>query len=322
MGKSIISVIGGTGLQGGGVVNALLAQGEFKVRVASHNPASDPARALAARDVEVVHADLLDASSLVAAFEGAYGAFVVTNFWDPTQGAREEEVGAAAVRAAREAGIEHLIWSTLPDAERLTGGRRKVMHFSGKAHVDAVVRSAGFARHTFVQAPMYFQTFLGPMAPQPLPGGGRGWAVPMDPSKRVIHAGDVSDVGKAVAAAFSARGRLPNGSVLSVCGGIYSWNDFVSTLRALGHDLEVVRVPADAYDRFFPGAPEVREMFQYFEEQTYFGPRREAHIAAAKALVPGGFTTFAHWARTHMNLIADASASTSTENRVRPGTTA
>ena len=290
MAKSIISVIGGTGLQGAGVVNALLAQGEFKVRVASRNPASAAARALSARDVEVVHADLLDPGSLVAAFEGAYGAFVVTNFWDPTQGAREEEIGAAAVGSAREAGVEHLIWSTLPDAEKLSGGRRKVMHFSGKAHVDAVVRNAGFARHTFVQAPMYFQTFLGQMAPQPLPDGGRGWAVPMDPSKRVIHAGDVSEVGKAVAAAFSARGRLPNGNVLAVCGGIYSWNDFVLTLRALGHNLEVVRVPAEEYDRLFPGAPEIRETFQYFEEQTYFGPQREGPIAAANALVPGGFT--------------------------------
>lgn len=303
MAKRIIGVIGGTGLQGGGVVNALLAQGEFKVRVATRNPASDAARALAARGVEVVHADLLDPSSVVAAFEGAYGAFIVTSFWDPTQGAREEEIGTAAVRAAREARVEHLIWSTLPDVENLTGGRRNVLHFSGKAHVDAVVRSAGFTRHTFVEAPFYFQNFLGVMAPRPLPGGGRGWAVPMDPSKRVIHAGEIGDVGKAVAAAFSARGRLPNGSVLAVCGGIYSWNDFASTLRALGHDVQVVQVPAEAYDRSFPGAPEVREMFQYFEEHTYFGPQHEAHVAAANALVPGGFTTFADWARTHMNRI-------------------
>lgn len=307
MAKSIISVIGGTGLQGGSVVNALLARGDFKVRVASRNPASDAARALAARDVEVVHADLLDPGSLVAAFEGAYGAFVVTDFWEPTQGAREATIGAAAVGAAREAGVEHLIWSTLPDVEKLTGGRRKVMHFSGKAHVDAVVRSAGFARHTFVQAPFYFQNFLTLMAPQPLPGGGRGWAVPMDPSKRVIHGGDIRDFGRAVAAAFSARGRLSHGSVLSVCGGTYSWNDFVSTLRALGHNLEVVRVPAEVYDRSFPGAPEMRETFQYFEEQTYFGPQHEEHIAAANALVPGGFTTFAEWARTHMNPSAAAS---------------
>jgi len=100
---------------------------------------------------------------------------------------------------------------------------------------------------------------------------------------------------------------LQNGSILAVCGGTYSWNDFVLTLRALGHDVEVVRVPAEAYDSFFPGAREVRETFQYFEEHTYFGPQREAHIAAANALVRGGFTTFADWARTHMNPIADAS---------------
>lgn len=300
MAKNIISVIGGTGLQGAGVVNALLEKGEFEVRVASRNPASAAARALAVRGVEVVRADLLDPSSLTAAFEGAYGAFVVTNFWDPGQGAREAEIGAAAVRAARSAGVEHLVWSTLPDVEKLSGGRLKVLHFSGKAHVDDVVRSAGFARHTFVQAPMYFQNFLSTLAPQPLPSGGRGWAVPMDPGKRVIHAGDIAELGKVVAAAFGARGSLPNGSVLAVCGGIYSWNDFVGTLRRLGHDVEVVQVPAEAYDASFPGAREFRETFQHFERHTYFGPQAETHIAAANALVPGGFTSFANWAAVHM----------------------
>ena len=65
---------------------------------------------------------------------------------------------------------------------------------------------------------------------------------------------------------------------------------------------------AEAYDPSFPGGPEVWETFQYFEEQTYFGPQREAHIAAANALAPGGFTTFDGWARTHMKSISDASA--------------
>ena len=168
MAKNIISVIGGTGLQGGGVVNALLAQGDFEVRVATRNTAGETGRALAARGVEVVQADLLDPGSLAAAFAGAYGAFVVTNFWEQSQGAREAEIGAAAVRAARKAGVEHLIWSTLPDAEKASGGRHKVLHFTGKAHVDAVVRGAGFARHTFVEAPFYYQNFLGMMAPQTL----------------------------------------------------------------------------------------------------------------------------------------------------------
>jgi uncharacterized protein YbjT (DUF2867 family) len=300
MERKLITVIGGTGLQGGGVVDALLARREFKVRVASRDPASKAAQALAVRDVEVVKADLLDARSLAAAFGGAYGAFVVTNFWDPGQGAREPEIGAAAVKAARAAGVEHLIWSTLPDVEELSGGRLKVPHFSGKASVDAVVRSEGFARHTFVQAPFYFQNFLGVMAPQPLPDGRRGWLVPMDPAKRVIHAGDVTEVGKAVAAALAARDALPNDSTLAVCGGIYSWNDFASTLRTLGHDLDVVQIPAGEFDRLFPGAPEAREMFEYFEAHTYFGPQRDDHIARANRLVPGGFTAFADWARVHM----------------------
>lgn len=148
MTKQVISVIGGTGLQGGGVIDALLAQGTFNVRVASRTPSSDKAKALAARGVQVVKGDLLEPASLDAFFDGAHSAFVVTNFWDPTQGPREEELGAAAVNAARSAGVKHLIWFTLPDVENLSGGRLKVKHFTHKAHVDDVVRSAGFERTT------------------------------------------------------------------------------------------------------------------------------------------------------------------------------
>ena len=104
MTKQVIAVLGGTGQQGGGVVDALLGAGKFAVRVASRNPASDAARALAARGVEVVKADLLDPSSLRSALTGAHGAFVVTNFWDPAQMPRETEIGTAAVQAAHAAG--------------------------------------------------------------------------------------------------------------------------------------------------------------------------------------------------------------------------
>ena len=300
MTKQIVTVLGGTGQQGGGVVDALLGAGKFAVRVVSRNPAGDTARALAARRVEVVKADLLDPSSLRSALKGSHGAFVVTNAWDPAQGPREAEIATAAVQAARAAGVEQLIWSTLPDVEKLTGGRLKVAHFTEKARVDAVVKAAGFARHTFVMAPMYFQNFLTMMTPPPLPNGGRGWAVPIDPAARVIHAGDVSDVGRAVAAAFAAGDQLSDGSYLGVCGGIYSFNDFVGTLNAQGHKLQVLQVPPAAYDGFYPGAPEVREMFQYFAKQTYFGSEHERTIAAANALVPGGFTSFADWARVHI----------------------
>jgi uncharacterized protein YbjT (DUF2867 family) len=300
MTEPTISVLGGTGAQGGGVVDALLAARKFKVRVGSRNPTSDAANALTARGVEVVKADLLEPSSLKALYDGAGGAFLVTNFGDPAQGEREEEIGAGAVNAARSAGVKHLIWSTLPDVEKISGGRLKVKHFTMKACVDAVVRSAGFERHTFVQAPFYFQNFLKTAAPQALPNGRRGWAVPMDPSARVIHAGDITELGRTVTAAFAAGAELANGVYLAMCGGTYSWHDFVATLNSLGHDVQVVRVAPEIYDSFFPGAKEVREMFQYFEAHTYFGPDARTAIAAANSLVPGGFTDFSEWARKNM----------------------
>jgi uncharacterized protein YbjT (DUF2867 family) len=294
--KPLMTVFGGTGQQGGGVVSALLGRGEFAVRVATRNPTSDAARALVARGVEIVKADLVEPNSLGAALRGAYGAFLVTNFWDPGVGTREGEIATAAVKAARAAGVQHLIWSTLPDSDKLTEGRLKVPHFTGKARVDDAVEAAGFARHTFVQAPFYFENLLGSFGPRALPNGGRGWTVPMNPAARVIHAGDVNDVGRAVAAAFSAKDELADGSYLAVCGGWYSWNDFASTLNEHGHVLEVLQIRPEDY----PGAREISETFEYFEACTYFGRDAEKNIRAANALVPGGFTRFEDWARRAM----------------------
>jgi uncharacterized protein YbjT (DUF2867 family) len=300
MTKQVIAVLGGTGAQGGGVVDALLKDGQFRVRAAVRNPDSEGAQSLARRGCEVVQADILDTASMPPVFAGAYGAFLVTNFWDPAQMRKETAIGTALVKAARAGGVHHLVWSTLPDCDAIGGGRFSVRHFSDKARVDPVVAAAGFARHTFVQASQYFQNFLTLQPPQPLPGGGRGWAVPMDVAARVIHAGDPTEVGRAVAAAFAAGEQLQNGTYLAVCGGMYSWTDFVTTLNGLGHELSAVQVPDSVFDAFFEGAREMREMFHYFEEFTYFGPGHERREAAARALVPAGFTGFADWARIHM----------------------
>src|SRR6266481_9698066 len=75
--KKLIAVIGATGQQGGGVVRALQASGQFKVRALTRNP--DKHRELAD---EVVEADLGKPETLKAAFEGAHGVFLVTNFWE------------------------------------------------------------------------------------------------------------------------------------------------------------------------------------------------------------------------------------------------
>ena len=91
MAHKLITVIGGTGSQGSGLVQAILddPDGEFRARVVTRNPDSGRARALVAAGAEVVQADLDDVESLGAAFDGAHGAFCVTNYWEHMSPDRE-----------------------------------------------------------------------------------------------------------------------------------------------------------------------------------------------------------------------------------------
>src|SRR6266404_750975 len=144
--RKLIAVIGATGQQGGGVVHALQASGQFKVRALTRNP--EKHRELAD---EVVEADLDRPETLKAAFAGAHGVFLVTNFQEA--GSDELKQATAAIRAAKDAGVKHFIWSTLPDVEAISGGKFNVPHFTGKAKIDRLVKDAGFENYTFVIAP-------------------------------------------------------------------------------------------------------------------------------------------------------------------------
>src|SRR5438876_1214093 len=130
--KKLIAVIGATGQQGGSVVRALQAQGQFKVRALTRHPGEH--RGLAD---EVVEADLDHPETLKTAFAGAHGVFLVTNFWE--QGADEVKQATAAVRAAKDAGVQHFVWSTLPNVEAISGGKFDVPHFTGNAKIDSIV---------------------------------------------------------------------------------------------------------------------------------------------------------------------------------------
>ena len=202
--KKLIAVIGATGQQGGAVVRALQAQGQFKVRALTRNPGKH--RGLAD---EVVEADLDRPETLKAAFEGAYGVFLVTNFWE--QGTDELKQATVVIQAARDADVKHFVWSTLPDVEAISGGKIHLPHFTGKARIDRIVREAGFANHTFVIPPMYYQALVGAMAPQEQADGSVGWALPLDPNVRCIHMGDISELGYIVAGAFAHPEEAGNG---------------------------------------------------------------------------------------------------------------
>src|SRR5688500_10425801 len=117
MSKKIIAVVGATGAQGGGLARAILgdANSDFAVRAITRNPESPKAQELARLGAEVVRADLDDVESLKAAFRGCYGAFCLTNFWEHFSPEKETAQATNLAEAARDARIQHAIWSTFED---------------------------------------------------------------------------------------------------------------------------------------------------------------------------------------------------------------
>src|SRR6266540_1503847 len=252
--RKLIAVIGATGQQGGGVVRALQAVGQFKVRALTRNPGKH-------RDLadEVTEADLNRPETIAAAFKGAHGVFLVTTSW--LEGTDERKQGAAAVQAAKDAGVKHVVWSTLPDVEEISAGKFHVPHFTGKAKADGIVREAGFAHHTFVIAPFFYQNVVGAMAPQKQEDGTLGWALPIDPTVRGIHMGDIRELGPIVAGAFAHPDEAGNGEYLPLVGDFMSFNEIVDTLNRQGHEFSFNQVPTEVFATLFPGAAEIAATF-------------------------------------------------------------
>jgi uncharacterized protein YbjT (DUF2867 family) len=287
--QPLIAVIGATGKQGGAVVHALEGGHRFRVRALSRHPGKH--RGLGD---EVVEADLDRPDTLDAAFAGAHGVFLVTNFWE--EGTDETKQATAAVRAAREAGVKHFIWSTLPNVEAISAGRFTVPHFTGKAKIDRIVKEAGFVHHTFVIAPMYYQVLLDVLAPQKQANGSLGWALPLDPTVRCIHMGDIRELGDIVAGALAHPDQAGNGEYLPLVGDFMSFNEIVETLNRQGHHFSVTQVPKEVF-ALSPGGFEIAETFRYFQAHTYLGSDSSDRIALANKIAGRQPSTFATWAR-------------------------
>jgi hypothetical protein len=95
--NKLIAVFGATGQQGGAVVRALQARGQFRVRALSRNPARH--RGLGD---EVVEANLDQPDTLKAALRGVHGVFAVTNFWSEGTDERKQVTAADAALLERD----------------------------------------------------------------------------------------------------------------------------------------------------------------------------------------------------------------------------
>lgn len=287
MEKKIIAVIGATGSQGKGVIDSILKNGTFKARAVTRNPENYTGKA-----DEVVKGDLKDLASLTEAFKNAHGVFVVTNFWE---GADEIAQGKIAIQAAKDAGINHFIWSTLPNVEKISNGKFDVPHFTGKAKVDELVKKAGFKYYTFVQPPFYYQNFSGMLGAQPKQDGSTGWTLPIDPTKKVIHMSDIADLGKVVVGAFLSPEKVGQGSYLALATELNSFNDVLEKYKANGKVYSFTQVPGDMFSTFFEGAKEISEMMAYFENFSYMGPDSKINIQQANAVSTESFKSLDEW---------------------------
>ncbi|MDJ0841506.1 MAG: NmrA/HSCARG family protein [Acidobacteriota bacterium] len=288
MTKPTIAVFGASGSQGGSVVRRLAELGTYHVRALTRRPEkySGPAD-------EAVFADLDDETATRAALEGAQGVFLVTNFWQP--GTNETKQAGAAIRAAAEAGIDHFIWSSLPNVHDISGGKWHVPHFTDKARMDTQVREAGFPKYTIVQPPFYFENLIGNMAPSPMDDGRKGWTLPIDPEAKVIHMGSIEEFGSLVAGAFANPGESA-GETLSMAAGLYDFATVVKTFSmVLGEPFGFKQVPREVFADFYPQADELGQMLGYFEEHTYMGPGAESRIAKAHRLAIKPFTPLEAW---------------------------
>ncbi|EUC18673.1 hypothetical protein PMI06_003298 [Burkholderia sp. BT03] len=297
--QKLIAVVGATGQQGGSVVRALQASGHFKVRALTRDPAKHPQLG-----DEVVLADFNRPETLEAAFAGAYGVFLVTNAWEAS--ADESRQALAAVDAAKATGVQHLIWSTLPNVEVISGGKLDVPHFTDKAKVERIVSEAGFAYHTFVIAPFYYQNLVGAMAPQKQVDGTEGWALPLDPERRVIHMGDIAELGRIVAGAFEHPELAGHGEHLPLVGDFLSFSEIIAILNRQGNKLSFSQVSREVFAGWFPGAASVAAMLAYFEAHTYLGSNSPDAIVLANKVSGQQPTEFAAWAKENFKIPASA----------------
>jgi uncharacterized protein YbjT (DUF2867 family) len=270
----IIAVVGATGAQGGGLVRAILedADGGFAARAITRDVNSDKAKALAKLGAEVVAADVDDVDSLKNAFDGAYGAYCVTFFWEHFSPEKEMAHARAMAMAAKHAGVKHAIWSTLEDTRKLVPlsddrmptlmEKYKVPHFDAKGESDAFFAEHGVPT-TFLLTSFYWDNLIHfGMGPKKGEDGKLAFTIPMADKKLPGIAAE--DIGRCAYGIFKAGDEFI-GKTVGIAGEHLTGAQMADSLgKALDGEVAYNAVPPEVFRGFdFPGAEDLGNMFQY-----------------------------------------------------------
>jgi len=291
--KRIIAVVGATGSQGGGLVRAILgdAKSGFAARALVRNPESAKAKELARLGAEVVAADVDDAGSLKRAFQGAHGAYCVTFFWEHFSPEKEITQARNMAEAARDAGVRHVVWSTLEDTRNWVPlsddrmptlmGKYKVPHFDAKGEANRLFVELGVPT-TFLLTSFYWDNLVHfGMGPKKGPDGRLAITMPMGDRKLPGIAAE--DIGKCALGIFKGdRGFI--GKTVGIAGEHLTGARMAAALtQALGREVRYHAVSPEAYRGFgFPGAEDLGNMFQFKRDfEADFCGARDPEVARA-----------------------------------------
>jgi uncharacterized protein YbjT (DUF2867 family) len=310
--KKIIAVVGATGAQGGGLVRAILSDpdGGFAARAITRNVDSPKAQELAAQGAEVVAADVNDVASLERAFDGAYGAYCVTFFWEHFSPEQENQHAKNMAIAAKNAGVEHAIWSTFEDTRQwvpLDDDRMptlmdsyKVPHFDAKAESNREFADLGVPTTNLLTSFYWDNLIHFGMGPKPGPDGTFAFTLPMGEGKLPGIAAE--DIGRVAYEIFKRGGDFV-GKTFGVAGEHLTGDEMASSLAdAYGSEVVYNAIEPDAYRGLgFPGAEDLGNMFQFKRDfqEVYCGNR---DLEACRSLVPS-MQTFKGWLSENANRI-------------------
>ena len=246
--KKIIAVLGATGTQGSGLVRSILADksSEFTARALTRDVHSDKAKALAEQGAEVVAVDIDNYESLVKAFDGAYGVYAVTFFWDHFSAEKEIAQVQSIAKAAKATGVKHIIWSTLEDTRKfipltdnrmpsLGNGKYKVPHYDGKGESDKFFTELNLPV-TFLLTSFYWENFIYfGMQPKKGPDGKLMLTIPLGDKKLPGIA--AADIGKSAYSIFKKGNEFIRKTV-GISGGHLTGKQMADSFtKALGQEV-------------------------------------------------------------------------------------
>ena len=274
-----ILITGVTGQQGGAVARALHGTG-FRLRGLTRKPDGERAAALARNGVEIIKGDLDDEATLRRTLAGVWGVFGVQTSLEAGV-EREEAQGKRLATLAREAGVQHYVYTSVGSAHKRTG----IPHFDNKWRIEETVRSLRFPSHVILR-PVFFMENL--LAPFSLQGSTLAWALGPGTKLQMIA---VDDIGWFGARAFTEATAL-NRREIDLAGDVQTMPEAAEILTdALGRPIAFAQTPIEQVRQY---SKETASMLEWFERVGY-----SADIAGLEREFGRALTKLPDWARRH-----------------------